>query len=243
MEIVKMLLPESKYAIKCPHQMNPEFIIIHNTANDASAMAEISYMIGNNNKVSYHCAIDNYRVVQGVPFNRSTWNAGDGRNGKGNRKGISLEICYSRSGGEQFEEAEDLCASYVAYLLKQYGWGIDKVTKHQDYSGKYCPHRTLDLGWTRFLNKIREHLDIQTKPVEPIKDVGGNLEMARVYQNGSTPEPVYSDTGLTNKIGSLNPRERAEYLSIDNDRPLVRYKVDGTNRYKCGYVLWKGGCK
>ena len=23
----------------------------------------------------------------------------------------------------------------------------------------------------------------------------------------------------------------------------VRYKVDGTNRYKCGYVLWKGGCK
>ena len=67
--------------------------------------------------------------------------------------------------------------------------------------------------------------------------------MARVYQNGSTPEPVYSDTGLTNKIGSLNPRETAEYLSIDNDRPLVRYKVDGTNRYKCGYVLWKGGCK
>ena len=41
MEIVKMLVPESKYSIKCPHSMNPEFIIIHNTANDASAMAEI----------------------------------------------------------------------------------------------------------------------------------------------------------------------------------------------------------
>ena len=243
MQITKMLVPESKYSIKCPHQMNPEFIIIHNTANDASAMAEISYMIGNNNKVSYHCAIDNYRVVQGVPFNRSTWNAGDGRNGKGNRKGISLEICYSRSGGEQFEEAEDLCASYVAYLLKQYGWGIDRVSKHQDYSGKYCPHRTLDLGWERFLNKIKSHLDIQNKPAEEVKDEGGSLEMARKYVNGSTPEPVYADTGLTKKIGSLNPRETAEYLSIDNDRPLVRYKVDGTNTYKCGYVLWKGGCK
>ena len=67
--------------------------------------------------------------------------------------------------------------------------------------------------------------------------------MARVYQNGSTPETVYADTNLSKKIGSLNPRERAEYLSIDNDRPLVRYKVDGTNTYKCGYVLWKGGCK
>ena len=55
--------------------------------------------------------------------------------------------------------------------------------------------------------------------------------MARVYQNGSTPEPVYADTDLKKKIGELNPRETAEYLSIDNDRPLVRYKVDGTNTY------------
>ncbi len=71
----------------------------------------------------------------------------------------------------------------------------------------------------------------------------GNLEMARVYQNGSTPEIVYADTNLSNVIGSLNLYEKAEYLSIDNDRPLVRYKVDGTNNYKCGYVAWKGGAK
>lgn len=36
---------------------------------------------------------------------------------------------------------------------------------------------------------------------------------------------------------------KAEYLSIDNNRPLVRYTVDGTNTKKCGYVLWKGGAK
>ena len=243
MQITRLICPENKYSIKCPDVTEKTGVCIHNTANNASAMSEISYMIGRPDKVSFHAAVDNYRVVEGLPFDRSCYAAGDGRKGIGNANKINIEICYSKSGGEQFEESENLCASYVAYLLKQYGWGIDKVTKHQDYSGKYCPHRTLDLGWTRFLNKIREHLDIQTKPLEPIKDVGGNLEMARVYQNGSTPEPVYSDTGLTNKIGSLNPREKAEYLSIDNDRPLVRYKVDGTNRYKCGYVLWKGGCK
>ena len=243
MQITNVKCPESKYPIKCPYEMQPDGIVIHNTANDASAMAEISYMIGNNNKTSFHVAVDNYRIVTGIPFNRNTWNAGDGANGKGNRTKIAIEICYSKSGGEQFEEAEYLCASYVAYLLKQYGWGIDRVSKHQDYSGKYCPHRTLDLGWERFLNKISSHLEIQNKPAEEVKDEGGSLEMARKYVNGSTPEPVYSDTGLTKKIGSLNPRETAEYLSIDNDRPLVRYKVDGTNTYKCGYVLWKGGCK
>ena len=182
--------------------MTPDGIVVHNTANDASAMSEISYMIGNNNKVSYHVAVDDERVVTGLPFDRNSWNAGDGSNGKGNRTKIAIEICYSKSGGEKFEEAENLCASYIAYLLKQYNWGIDRVSKHQDYSGKYCPHRTLDMGWERFLNKIRQHLDIQTTPVEEEKDEGGNLERARVYLNGSTPETVFADTALTKKIGS-----------------------------------------
>jgi N-acetylmuramoyl-L-alanine amidase CwlA len=243
MQITNVICPESKYAIKCPDITEKDGICIHNTANDASAMSEISYMLGRPEKVSFHVAVDNYRVVTGLPFERSCYAAGDGRYGKGNAHKINIEICYSKSGGEQFEEAEDLCASYVAMLLKQYNWGIDRVYKHQDFANKYCPHRTLDMGWERFLNKIREHLEIQTKPVEQIENKGGNLEMARQYINGSTPEPVYADTSLTKKIGSLNPREVAEYLSIDNDRPLVRYKIDGTNRYKCGYVRWKGGAK
>lgn len=243
MQITKMLVPQSKYDIKCPYEMEPEFIVVHNSYNDASAMAEVSYMIGNNNKTSFHCAIDNVQIVQGIPFDRNSWNAGDGRNGKGNRKGISIEICYSKSGGERFDDAEKLAAEYIAYLLKQYNWGIDRVKKHQDFANKYCPHRTLDLGWERFLNKIKENLRIQDEPTKEVEDEGGDLEMARIYQNGSTPENVFADTDLTKKIGSLNPRETAEYLSIDNDRPLVRYKVDGTDRYKCGYVKWKGGCK
>ena len=106
MNIKQNLLPNYQYDIKCPYTMKPKWIVIHNTANDASAMSEISYMIGNNNKVSYHCAIDNERVVQGIPFNRNSWNATDGRNGNGNRKGIALEICYSESGGEKFEDAD-----------------------------------------------------------------------------------------------------------------------------------------
>ena len=243
MQITNVTCPESKYAIKCPDITKKDGICIHNTANDASAMSEISYMLGRPEKVSFHVAVDNYRVVTGLPFERSCYAASDGRHGKGNAHKINIEICYSKSGGEQFEEAEDLCASYVAMLLKQYNWGIDRVYKHQDFANKYCPHRTLDMGWERFLNKIREHLEIQTTPVEQIENKGGDLEMARQYINGSTPEPVYADTDLTKKIGSLNPREVAEYLSIDNDRPLVRYKVDGRNRYKCGYVKWKGGAK
>ena len=166
MQITKVVCPESKYAIKCPYEMNPEGIAVHNTYNDASAMSEISYMLGNNNKVSFHAAVDDQRVVEGLPFNRNAWHAGDGKNGKGNRKMISVEICYSESGGERFDDAEDLAAAYIAYLLKQYDWDIDKVYKHQDFSGKYCPHRTLDIGWERFLDKIRYHLGEQNQPAQ-----------------------------------------------------------------------------
>ena len=241
MEIVKMLVPQNKYNIKCPYEMNPEFIIIHNTANDASAMSEVSYMIGNNNKVSFHCAIDDYKIVQGVPFNRNTWNATDGTNGKGNRKGIALEICYSKSGGERFIEAEKLAAEYTAYLLKEYGWGIDKVRKHDDfYPIKGCPHRTLELGWERFIDKVRAYM--KDKPIDDNIENGSDEEV-KTYQNGSTSENVYADTECTIKIGSLNPREKCDCFGIFNNRPIVRYVVGSSSNYKIGFCKWLGGVK
>ena len=145
MQITNVICPESKYPTKCPDVTEKDGICIHNTYNDASAMSEVSYMLGRPEKVSFHAAVDNYRIVTGLPFERSCYAAGDGRYGKGNAHKINIEICYSRSGGKQFEEAEKLAAEYTAYLLKEYGWGIDRVKKHQDFANKYCPHRTLDL--------------------------------------------------------------------------------------------------
>lgn len=242
MEITKMLVPESKYDIKCPYEMTPEFIIVHNTANKASAMSEVSYMIGNNNKVSYHAAVDNYRIVEAVPFNRNTWNAGDGRNGQGNRKGIAIEICYSTGDSEIFADSEKLAAEYIAYLLKEYGWGIDKVKKHQDFANKYCPHKTLDLGWDRFLNLIKSYLNEETEINNDVDNDGSDVEM-KTYQNGSTSENVYADTNCTIKIGSLNPRERCDCFGIFNNRAMVRYQVGKTSNYKIGYCKWLGGVK
>lgn len=166
MNIVKNLVSESKYSVKCPYAMTPEFIVVHNTANDASAANEVKYMISNNNQVSFHFAVDDKEVVQGLPTDRNAWACGDGANGKGNRKGIQIEICYSKSGGVRFENAEKNAAKFIAQLLKERGWGIDKVKKHQDFSNKYCPHRTLDKGWASFVNMIKDYLNELNKPVQ-----------------------------------------------------------------------------
>ena len=159
MEVIRNLVLPGKYSIKCPYTMTPEFIVVHNTANDASAANEVAYMIRNDNQVSFHYAVDDKEIVQGIPENRNAWHAGDGANGQGNRKGIGIEICYSKSGGTRFIEAEKLAAKFIAFKLNEKGWGTDKVKKHQDFSGKYCPHRTLDMGWQRFLDMVKSELD------------------------------------------------------------------------------------
>ena len=158
MNIIKNYVDKSKYNLKCPYIMKPSCIVVHNTANDASARNEVYYMTRNSSSTGFHYAVDDKEIVQGIPESRNAFHAGDGRNGKGNREGIAIEICYSKSGGERFLKAELNAISLIVDILKRYGWGIDKVTKHQDYSGKNCPHRTLELGWDRFIRQIEKEL-------------------------------------------------------------------------------------
>ena len=159
LEIKNIECPKDKYSIKCPYTMVPTRIVIHNTANDASANNEITYMHRNNKKVSFHFAVDDVEIIRALPLDRNSWNAGDGSSGKGNREGISIEICYSRSGGERWLKAIDNAAKLTAKLIEDYGFGIDKVTKHKDYSGKHCPHRILDeYGWENFLTLVERYL-------------------------------------------------------------------------------------
>ncbi|KAB2398931.1 MULTISPECIES: peptidoglycan recognition protein family protein [Bacillus cereus group] len=155
MEIRKKLVDPSKYGTKCPYTMNPEFITVHNTYNDATANNEVSYMIRNDNQVSFHIAVDDKEAVQGILLERNAWHCGDG-GGNGNRKSIGVEICYSLSGGDRYYKAEDNAAIVVAQLMKQYNIPISKVRTHQSWSGKYCPHRMLDEGrWNSFIERVQ----------------------------------------------------------------------------------------
>ena len=160
-EIKKNLVPTSKYDIKCPYSMTPIGITVHNTANDATAMNEINYMIKNNAYNSFHFAVDDKEIVQGLPLDRNGFHASDGSNGTGNRKTIGIEICYSKSGGDRFIKAEQNAVDLIVYLIKKYNWDISCVKRHYDYSPekKYCPHRTMDLGWDRFLKMIKDKLE------------------------------------------------------------------------------------
>ena len=242
MSLIQSLISSDKYGVKCPYLMTPKGICVHNTANDASARNEITYMKSNNNEVSFHIAIDDIESIQAIPFNRNAWAAGDGGSGNGNRNYIHIEICYSKSGGSKFTKAEERAAEEIAALLKAYGWTISNVKKHQDFSGKYCPHRTLDIGWQRFLNMISSKLSaspsnstsssskiyrVRKSATDSSSQIGAfqNLDSAKKVADANAGYKVFDESG---KQAYPNISDSSYKVEITTDVLNVR-KGAGTN--------------
>lgn len=227
MEIKKELVNENKYECKCPYGMVPEGITVHNTANDASARNEASYMKSNNNEVSFHIAVDDVEAIQLIDFNRNAWHAGDGGNGFGNRKTIAIEICYSKSGGDRFVKAEKNAAIIVAKLLKEFGWGFDRVYTHQKHSGKYCPHRTLDLGWDRFMNMVKEAYNRTMQG-----DQNNSTSAKQIYRvrkswsDATSQKGAFSDLNNAKKCADQN---KGYSVFDDNGNKVYPYNNDSTD--------------
>ncbi len=223
------LVTADKYEIKCPYTMIPKGICIHNTANDASAENEIKYMITNNNQISFHIAIDDKEAVQGIPFDRNTWHAGDGKNGNGNRKYLAIEICYSKSGNNRFLQAEKNAAKWIAETLKKYNWTIANVKKHQDFSGKYCPHRTLDMGWERFLNMIQTELNKLDNRIPAHKEPA-KTELYRVRTSWSDAS---SQIGAYADLNNAKAACKTGYHIFDNNGNIL-YTAPVAHKYSVG---------
>ena len=159
MIIKKNLVPKEKYSIKCPYTMNPRFVVVHNTSNKASAENEVSYMVRNNNQTSFHYAVDDKMIVQGIEENRNAWASGDGAKGNGNRYGIHIEICYSTGDVELFKASEKNACKFIAKILHERNWNTkEHLKRHCDFSSKNCPHKTNELGWKRFVTMVDNEL-------------------------------------------------------------------------------------
>lgn len=136
----------------------------------------------------------------------------------------SIGICFEGNFDEEtMPEAQKRAGiELVAYLKKKYG--ISTVQGHRDVCSTSCPGKNFPFE------------EIANGVVEESEE-----EEMKVYQNGTTPEPVYADTNCTNKIGELNPHESCDCFGTFENRAMVRYKVDRQNNYKIGFCKWLGG--
>ena len=58
--------------------------------------------------------------------------------------------------------------------------------KHQDYMDKYCPHRTLDMGWDRFKKMVQKELDALKKPTVSVsKELKDKVQKRFGFSDGT----------------------------------------------------------
>lgn len=175
--------------------MAPTTITIHNTGNPTStARNERAWLTNpaNDRTASFHIVVDEREAIECIPLNEVAWHAGDG-NGDGNRKSIGIEICESGNYAQTLENAAQL----VAKLLKERGWGTDRLRRHFDWSGKICPRLMYDAGkwtgWTAFKNLVEYKLRTNDVPedVSPWAREARDWAMKHGISDGTRPkDPV-----------------------------------------------------
>lgn len=103
---------------------------------------------------SYHFVVDDKEIYQIIDTTNKTYHAG---NSTGNATSIGVEICMFKDKARH-EKAKKNAKALFVHLLKAHKLGTDKVKKHQDWSGKYCPQTILDEknGWSNFTKGIKD---------------------------------------------------------------------------------------
>lgn len=138
-----------------------QYIVIHETANHnlgADAQAHADYLAaGGDEDTSWHYTVDDHQIVQHIPDNEVSWNAGDKlRENGGNLNGISIELCVNDDG--DFEKTFDNGARLTAYLLDAYDLNTGAVLQHFNFNGKNCPMTIRDTGrWDEFIRLVEQY--------------------------------------------------------------------------------------
>lgn len=163
MDIIKMITKKKCYV----GQNKPAYVVIHETDNweeGADANAHARAMSNGNLDATVHYYVDSESIYQTLEHSDGAWAVGDGKGKYGitNRNSINIEICVNPE--TNYYVAVDKTEQLAAFLLKQYGWGTDRLKRHYDASRKHCPRRILDEGlWTSFVEKTAYYMGIPEK--------------------------------------------------------------------------------
>lgn len=158
MEIKKMIAKTHCYI----GQNKPAYVVMHETDNwnsGASALAHANAMKNGNLDGTVHFYVDSKEIYQTLDFQDGAWAVGDGngRYGISNLNSINIEICVNPE--SDYYTAVANAQWLAAKLLKDRGWGTDRLKRHYDASRKHCPRRILDEGlWPGFVNKVQKQL-------------------------------------------------------------------------------------
>lgn len=247
MQIEDKLLTINQYSRSGEKQNKIQYVVVHWCGNaNSTAIANRNYFesLSTSHKTyaSSHYIIGlNGEIIRCIPENEVAFHSGSYSM---NRKSIGIEDCHPDWDGKFNDATYNSLVELCADICNRYGLGIDAIIRHYDVTGKECPRYYVrnEQEWIQFKNDVANKIGQATTNVA-VPKIEGSDEPVRRYKNGSTKETIYADTALTKVVGSLSPYEECDCFGIFNDRPMVRYKVDGSNNYKIGFAKWTGGVK
>lgn len=144
MKITERIIPKNKYN-RPGTRSEPGRICVHYTGQAGTDADKLALFYKNvaagmfpdkpNSWTSTQYIIGlNGKIIRIIPDNEIAYAASGKNNGT-----LHIEVCYSKAGGE-FEEASiEALRELVQYLMKKYGIPAEKVLRHYDLTGKYCP--------------------------------------------------------------------------------------------------------
>ena len=140
-----------------------KYLVIHYTGNDGdTARGNLTYFHENVVGASAHFFVDDKEVCCSVPWYFRAWHCGT-RNGYRhedcrNANSIGIELCSrkAKNGSYYFtEETMNRAAAFIAQQMKNYSVPIERVLRHFDVTGKYCPRPFVDeFAWEEFKYRI-----------------------------------------------------------------------------------------
>jgi N-acetylmuramoyl-L-alanine amidase CwlA len=148
-------------------------ITIHSTGNaGSSAENERAWLDNQENDrlAAWHFVVGNKKVIQAIPEDEEAWHCS---RSEGNKHSIAIEIIESGDRAAVLNTA----AEFTADLLKKYGWEVDKLKRHYDWTGKNCPRILIDKGyirnglnWAWYVATVEAYLKGSEKVTKPTKE-------------------------------------------------------------------------
>lgn len=167
MNYKKEHIPKGK--IRPGTKIAPTYITIHSTGNpNSTAKNERGWLTNPSNTriASWHIVVDEKEAIEAIPLDEVAYHAG---NKTGNLTSVGVEICESGNREKTIENAVQL----VAGMLRERSWGVDKLKRHYDWSGKNCPRIFQPnnwAGWVKFKQDVQKELaggEIMTDKNQP----------------------------------------------------------------------------
>lgn len=224
----KDIIPISEYH-RPKTKMKPEYITIHNTANNAEGadadMHSIYLKYNEDTYVSWHFTVDDKKIVEHLPIDEVGYHAGDDE-GKGNATSIGIEICENADG--DYAQAEKNAIPLVVELLIETGLTPDKVVPHQHWTGKNCPQNMLEktdgsMGWEAFVSLVqKEYMAKIEKAIESRTKNTLEEEKAKIY--------IQKGKSATLGLYATEKKPREFYLK-DKNIELQTYKKECISLY------------